>query len=52
MQDNELQNVTKTIRFTKSLSDKIDELRAGTERSFAQQVKLMLKKYIEIIDIK
>ena len=51
MEYNELQSETKTIKMTKSLVDKIDLLRDGTERSFSQQVKLMLKKYIEILDL-
>lgn len=42
----------KTIRFEKDLIEKIDELRKGTERNFSQQVKYMLKKYIEIISEK
>lgn len=42
----------KTIRFEKTLIEKIDELREGTERNFSQQVKYMLKKYIEIISEK
>lgn len=53
MYDNELQPTEpKTIRFEKSLIKKIDELRKGTERNFSQQVKFMLKKYIEITDEK
>lgn len=46
MQDNETQQ--KTIRFEKELIKKIDELREGTERNFSQQVKYMIKKYLEI----
>ncbi len=51
MQTNECQNKPtqqKTIRMENELIKKIDELRKGTERSFAQQVKYMLKEYIKI----
>jgi len=49
MQDFELQETqSKTIRIETELIKKIDEMRQGTERNFSQQVKFMLKKYIEI----
>jgi len=49
MYDYELQPTTpKTIRFEDDLIKKVDELRRGTERNFSQQVKFMLKKYLEI----
>lgn len=44
------QTVTKTIRFEKELVEKIEKLREGTERNFSQQVKYMLKKYIDITE--
>ncbi len=51
MQNNERQETeSKTIRFEKSLIEKIDILRNGTERNFSQQVKFMLKRYLEIIE--
>jgi len=52
MQNNNIQQQTetKTIRFEKSLIEKIEKLREGTERNFSQQVKYMLKKYIEITE--
>jgi len=50
MNDNETQQ--KTIRFEKEIIEKIDELRKGTERNFSQQVKFMIKKYLEIIEQK
>ena len=52
MQNNHIQQQTetKTIRFEKSLIEKIEKLREGTERNFSQQVKYMLKKYIEITE--
>lgn len=40
----------KAIRFEKSLIEKIDEMREGTERNFSQQVKWMLKQYLKIIE--
>lgn len=40
----------KTIRFEKELIEKINELRKGTERNFSQQVKWMIKQYLEIIE--
>lgn len=48
MQDNETQS--KTIRMENSLIEKIEEMRKGTERNFSQQVKFMLKKYIEFTE--
>lgn len=49
MQDYELQeSKSKTIRFDTDLIKKINELKEGTERNFSQQVKYMLKKYIEM----
>lgn len=51
VQDNESQEtVSKTIRFEKDLVNKIDSLRKDTERNFSQQVKFMIKRYIEIIE--
>ena len=51
VQDNEVQEtISKTIRFEKDLVNKIDELRKDTERNFSQQVKFMIKRYIEIIE--
>ena len=53
MQDNEIQpTVLKTIRMDAELIEKINELKKGTERNFSQQIKFMLKKYIEIIETK
>lgn len=40
----------KGIRFEKSLIEKIDQMREGTERNFSQQVKWMLKQYLKIIE--
>ena len=48
IKNNETQS--KTIRFDKSLIDKIDEMRQRTERNFSQRVQWMLKQYIEIIE--
>ncbi len=51
MQDKNLleERTTKTIRFENQLIEQINKLREGTERNFSQQVKYMLKKYIEIV---
>lgn len=48
LQDKETQQ--KTIRIEEDLIKKIDDLRKGTERNFSQQVKFMLRKYIEIME--
>ena len=51
MQNKERQETeSKTIRFEKDLIDKIDEMRKDTERNFSQQVKFMIKRYLEIIE--
>ena len=42
------EKTTKAIRFENNLIDEINELRKGTERNFSQQVKFMIRKYIEI----
>lgn len=47
-QDNETQQ--KTIRMETELIKKIEEMRQGTERNFSQQVKFMLRKYIEFTE--
>ena len=44
--------VTKTIRIEKELVEKIEKLAEGTERDFSKQVRLMLKKYIDISEEK
>lgn len=49
-QDNETQS--KTIRMETTLIEKIEEMRKGTERNFSQQVKFMLRKYIEFTENK
>jgi len=49
VQYNELHETTvKSIRFDKELTDKINELAAEAERDFSQQVRFMLKKYIQL----
>lgn len=53
MQNNETQyNQTRSIRFEPDLVKKVNELREGTERNFSQQVKYMLRKYIELVSEK
>jgi len=42
-----IETINKSIRFERDLAMKIDELRRGTERNFSQQVKYMLRRYIE-----
>ena len=39
---------TKSIRFERDLVQKIDDLRKGTERNFSQQVKFMLRMYLQL----
>lgn len=48
LQDTETQS--KTIRMETTLIEKIEEMRKGTERNFSQQVKFMLRKYIEFTE--
>ena len=49
MQYNEIQKTEqKSIRMEIDLIETIEKLRKGTERSFAQQVKFMLREYIRI----
>ena len=43
---------TKAIRMEKDLIDQINELREGTERNFSQQVKFMLRKYLQMMEKK
>jgi hypothetical protein len=43
---------SKTIRFEKDLIYQINELREGTERNFSQQVKFMLRKYLQMMEKK
>ena len=43
---------TKTIKFDKELLDKIQELADESERVFSEQVRFMLKKYIQMIEKK
>lgn len=48
---NELQNTTvKSIRMEEELAEKIQKLAIENDRSFSQQVKFMLKKYLDIIE--
>lgn len=48
-----LQDTTvKSIRMEKELVNKIEKLASENERNFNQQVRLMLKNYIEIIEKK
>jgi metal-responsive CopG/Arc/MetJ family transcriptional regulator len=37
-----------TFKIDQDLIRKIDELRRGTERNRSQQIRLMLKKYLEL----
>ena len=39
-----------TIRMETDLIQKINELKQGTERNTTQQIKYMLRKYLEILD--
>lgn len=41
------QYVQKTIKFDIELADKVKELSHKSERSFSNQVKFMIKKYLE-----
>jgi predicted DNA-binding protein len=41
---------TKAIRIERDLIDQINQLREGTERNFSQQVKFMLRKYIQMME--
>lgn len=41
---------TVAIKMEKELIQKIDELREGTERSRSAQIRLMLKKYVELLE--
>jgi predicted transcriptional regulator len=51
MQDNQLQNMQSvTFRCEKEVVDKINELKKGTERNTSAQIRLMLKKFIEITE--
>ena len=53
MQDNKYKETqSKTIRIEKELIEKIEKLREGTERTFSQQVRLMLKNYINMLENK
>ena len=42
----------KTIRFEAELLDKIEELAAKSERVFSEQVRFMLKQYLQMIESK
>jgi len=51
MNPNEIQEtVVKSIRFDMELADKILGLAGQSERDFSQQVRFMLKKYLEIME--
>jgi len=51
MQSAELkQTIVKTIRFDLELENKIQKLAEEAERDFSQQVRFMLKKYLQITE--
>ena len=47
---NALMNETKsvTIRLDAELVERINKLKEGSERNLSQQIRLMLKKYLEM----
>lgn len=42
--------IQKTIKFDEELAEKIKELSKESERGFNNQVKFMIKKYLEMIE--
>ena len=53
MPNNTLQEtIVKSIRFDNELANKIIEFADRAERDFSQQVRFMLKQYIELMENK
>jgi predicted DNA-binding protein len=51
MNNSELQDTKLvSVRLPTDLIKYIDDLSQGSERNFSQQLRLMLKKYIEILE--
>ena len=51
MENYQLKNVkTKTIKFDMELLDKIQDLADQSERVFSEQVRFMLRKYLQMME--